>query len=196
MIKNKILKSEPIKWRETEWFQPEGLKKTTPALINKLKLSLKKNGFASPFYIWQKNGKNFIIDGCYRKKALDELDSEGVEIPDELPANYLNIKNKKEAKKLVLAFNSHYAELDKKATFEFISDLDFNEIKLEFEPFKLGFSYPQLDAIEDEPPPIPQETISKLGDLYELGNHRILCGDSTDSEQVGRLMDGVKADSS
>ena len=35
---------------------------------------------------------------------------------------------------------------------------------------------------------------SKLGDLYELGNHRVLCGDSTQQEAVLRLMDGKKAD--
>jgi len=46
---------------------------------------------------------------------------------------------------------------------------------------------------DDEVPDVPEEPQSKLGDLYELGNHRVLCGDSTKLEDVERLMDGKKA---
>lgn len=47
---------------------------------------------------------------------------------------------------------------------------------------------------DDEVPETPEEPQSKLGDLYILGNHRVLCGDSTKIEDVERLMDGKKAD--
>ena len=50
------------------------------------------------------------------------------------------------------------------------------------------------DEKDDEVPEIPEEPQSKIGDLYELGNHRVLCGDSTKIEDVERLMDGKKAD--
>jgi DNA modification methylase len=50
------------------------------------------------------------------------------------------------------------------------------------------------DEQDDEVPDVPEEPQSKLGDLYELGNHRVLCGDSTKIEDVERLMDGKKAD--
>lgn len=47
---------------------------------------------------------------------------------------------------------------------------------------------------EDEVPEPPAEPKTKLGDLYHLGRHRLLCGDSTDEATVARLMDGAKAD--
>lgn len=50
------------------------------------------------------------------------------------------------------------------------------------------------DEKDDEVPEIPEEPKSKLGDLYELGQHRVLCGDSTNIEDVEKLMDGKKAD--
>ena len=52
----------------------------------------------------------------------------------------------------------------------------------------------EADEKDDEVPEIPEEPQSKLGDLYELGNHRVLCGDSTNLEDVERVMDGKKAD--
>lgn len=47
---------------------------------------------------------------------------------------------------------------------------------------------------DDEVPDVPEEPKSKLGDLYELGQHRVLCGDSTKIKDVEKLMDGKKAD--
>lgn len=47
---------------------------------------------------------------------------------------------------------------------------------------------------DDQVPDVPEEPKSKRGDLYELGKHRVLCGDSTKKEEVERLMDGKKAD--
>lgn len=52
----------------------------------------------------------------------------------------------------------------------------------------------EADEQDDEVPELPEEPVSKLGDLYQLGEHRVLCGDSTSLEDVERLMDGKKAD--
>ena len=63
-----------------------------------------------------------------------------------------------------------------------------------------GIELPELEDIiepnekDDEVPKPPKEPKSKLGDLYRLGNHRLLCGDATKKEDVERLMDGNKAD--
>jgi hypothetical protein len=51
-----------------------------------------------------------------------------------------------------------------------------------------------VDVVEDEVPEVPVEPITKPGDLWLLGEHRVLCGDSTKAEDVARLMDGAKAD--
>ena len=52
----------------------------------------------------------------------------------------------------------------------------------------------QKEIVEDEPPESPAVPITKPGDLWLLGDHRLLCGDSTKAEDVERLMAGAKAD--
>jgi DNA modification methylase len=63
-----------------------------------------------------------------------------------------------------------------------------------------GFDAKEIDAMlapdevkEDEVPEPPVDPITKPGDLWLLGDHRVLCGDSTKAEDVGRLMDGILA---
>jgi DNA modification methylase len=62
---------------------------------------------------------------------------------------------------------------------------------------ELAAMWPQtVDLLtdEDDVPPVPVEPVSKLGDLYIMGDHRLLCGDSTSVTGVERLMGGQKAD--
>jgi len=58
---DKILKTEKISWKALKPYQPKGLKKTTPERMGKLKKSLKENGFASPFYVWQRENSGITV---------------------------------------------------------------------------------------------------------------------------------------
>lgn len=52
----------------------------------------------------------------------------------------------------------------------------------------------EKEIIEDEVPEVPEEPKAKLGDIYQLGNHRLMCGDSTKEEDVAKLMNNELAD--
>jgi DNA modification methylase len=71
-------------------------------------------------------------------------------------------------------------------------------VDAEWDITELGFEVPPLadidgDKDEDEVPEPPVEPKTKVGDIYQLGRHRLMCGDSTDFASVERLMDGAKA---
>jgi len=82
--------------------------------------------------------------------------------------------------------------------------LEFEDLKgLDFDVDLTGFDDKELGKIldaskeaseDDYEPPVEIETSIQRGDLFRLGRHRLLCGDSTSAEDVGRLMEGKKAD--
>lgn len=132
-VENKILKTKLVNWQDLVWLQPDNFKDTKPEIIAKLKKSLIQNGFASPFNIWENKTKTYILDGHHREKAMRELIEEGINVPSKLPANFLDCKNKKEAKKLVLVYNSHYATINPDSLFDFTIDLNMDDLKLEID---------------------------------------------------------------
>jgi len=70
-------------------------------------------------------------------------------------------------------------------------EVDLGEMGFEFE----GMEEPmEGNTDDDEVPEVPAEPTAKLGQMWKLGDHRLMCGDSTDRAQVERLMDGEKAD--
>lgn len=79
-------------------------------------------------------------------------------------------------------------------------DWDWDELSTEYEKEELedwGLDVDKWkddDVIEDEVPEVTENPVSKLGEVYQLGRHKIMCGDSTKIEDVEKLMDGKKAD--
>lgn len=130
-MKNRIYQTGMINWRQCEWLQPEGLKKQTAEEFQKLKKSMTENGFASLFYVWDdpETGKTYILDGHHRKKVLKHLEVvDGVVLPDEFPAAWVDCKNKHEALKFIMIYSSQYARIRDDSLFEFLSDFRPEEI--------------------------------------------------------------------
>jgi DNA modification methylase len=196
-MNNNILKTQLVKWEDLKLFQPSDLKKMSKSQLDKLKTSLKNNGFKTPFYVWEDKEILWCLDGHMRLPVLKLLRDEGEAIPEKLPANFVFCKNKKDAKKAVMIYNSHYADIKQDVFADWIKDLDFEDLKLEIDIDDIDFGkieqMLQPETNNDDEVPEDVKPITKLGDLWELGRHRVLCGDSTKIEDVERLMDGKKA---
>ena len=198
---DKILKTEKISWKALKPYQPKGLKKTTPERLAKLKKSLKENGFASPFYVWQR-GKDIIsLDGHHRLMVIEEMANEGEKIPEKLTCNFLDIKNENEAKRIFMAYQSHYAQLTNDGFLDFTSDMDMDSIAASFEPFKLNWGFKSTGPTEVDEKDLPTvvKPVSQKKDLFELHSpkgmiHRLYCGDCTDDISVQLLMMDSVAD--
>jgi len=152
--------------------------------IEQIKKSIEEFGMNDPIGIWHDE----IVEGHGRLIACKELGF------TEIPIIRLDHLTDEERKAYTLAHN--------KLTMN--SDFDIDILNDELESilnidmsdfgFDLDFNEEEQEIIEDEVPEVPEEPKSKLGDIYQLGNHRLMCGDSTSEEDVARLMDGVKAD--
>lgn len=153
--------------------------------IDAIKESIKSFGFNDPIGIWK---DNIIIEGHGRLMAARALGM------TEVPIIRLDHLTDEERRAYALAHNKT-AEL---------SGWNFQQLDLElagiqeFDMSKLGF-YPltaEPEVIEDDydfdkEPEVPE---IQVGDLYQLGDHRLICGDSTDPDVIKRLMGGCHAD--
>ena len=98
---------------------------------------------------------------------------------------------------------SDLSEFDNEKLLELLQGLDeqslidacgFDEMAMAELLQEVEYLQPKPEIVEDEVPEPPGDPITKSGDLWILGRHRVLCGDSTKAEDVARLMDGSKAD--
>jgi site-specific DNA-methyltransferase (adenine-specific) len=132
---------------------------------------------------------NVILSGHTRLKALQKLKIKSADcirvtgLTEEQKRKYRLLTNK----------TGELADWDLEKLGAELDDLDFGD-------FDFGFDLPEEN---DEPQeisednyeePAPKQPKSKLGDIYELGNHRLICGDCTDKNIIDKLMNGEKAD--
>jgi site-specific DNA-methyltransferase (adenine-specific) len=135
------------------------------------------------------DGKIYPLGGNMRFKALKELNYK------DIPDNWVTLADdwtEEKRREFVIKDNVGFGEWDWE---QLANDWDNEELEA------WGLDVPSfetdevLEAEEDDfDTTPPEEPITVLGDLYEIGEHRLLCGDSTDSDQVAKLMNGSKAD--
>jgi len=170
------------------------LKTLSEPNLAKLKASILKYGFTAPCFIWEHDGVKSPLDGHQRIAALLALRDEGYSIPH-IPVDYIEAKDEKEAKEKLLHISSQYGEFTQEGIANFVLDagLDISELDIRLTNEELTIDDPneQEDTDGDDEVPDEADPITKLGDLWTLGNHRVLCGDSTDADTVARLMEGV-----
>jgi len=170
------------------------LKDLTEANYNKLKLSFEKHGFIFPISIWQDGDKNYLIDGHQRQRVITK------EYGDvEVPVIKIPAKDIKEAAEILLKVTSQYGTITQEGLDTYIATYELPEAEIYEATHYDAISYLQQEepeVEEDEAPEVKESEPpkSKLGEIYQLGRHRVMCGDSTDKASVKLLMDGQKAD--
>ena len=157
--------------------------------IDTIKASIREFGMNDPIGIW--SDKNIIVEGHGRLQALKEL-GETV-----APCIRLDHLTDEQRRAYALAHNKT-AELSE-WNYELL-DSELSDI-LDIDMSEFGFEFEDEEAAEDIEPEeddynglLPEEPKSKLGEIYKLGNHTLMCGDSTKPEDVALLMDGAAAD--
>jgi DNA modification methylase len=135
------------------------------------------------------NEDNIVLGGNMRLKALKDLGYK--EVPEEWVKRASDL-TEEETRRFIIADNVGFGEHDWEMLANEWNTEELEDWGLEGFPFE---EVTELEAEEDdytEPDNIQVDVV--LGDLIEIGEHRLLCGDSTDSDQVAKLMNGEKAD--
>lgn len=109
LIKSKVIKTELVKWSELQFIQDENFKEWIDAGDQKLVNSILKYQFIDPFKVWENDGVIYCLDGKHRYLDLITLKNQGRNVPEELPATFIDCENIKEAAELV---NTQDAKVD------------------------------------------------------------------------------------
>lgn len=179
-----------VVYKPLDWFAPyERNPRKNDKAVDRIRASIREFGFACPI-LAQSTGA--VVDGHLRLKgaAAEKL----AELPVILCDGWTDAQVK--AFRLMVNRSVGWADWDVDAL-----ALEFADLKaLNFDVSLTGFDSREIDqftlapnATEDDVPPVPADPVTKPGDLYLLGTHRLLCGDSTKAEDVARLMAGERA---
>jgi len=164
------------------------------AQVAQIAASIKEFGWTNPILV---DGDKGVIAGHGRLLAARKLGM--AKVPT------IELKDMTEAQKKAYVIADNKLALNAGWDTNFLS-LELQELKdQDFDLTLLGFDDKELDALlapettegltdEDSVPDTPIEPKTKLGDIYILGNHRLMCGDSTSIDAVEKLMNGNKAD--
>ena len=185
-----------VKYRKVEDLIPyvNNSRKHSDEQVAQIASSIKEFGWTNPILI---DGTNSIIAGHGRLMAARKLKME------EVPTIELSHLTNTQRKALVIADNKLALNADWDTT---LLTIELDELlKDGFALDILGFNADELNALlepeqvdgltdEDAVPEVPEEPKTKLGDIYQLGNHRLMCGDSTSIDDVDKLMIGVYPD--
>ena len=157
---------------------------------------IKKTGWRAPITVSKRSG--LITKGHGRRLAAIKA---GLEYA---PVEYQDYASEEEEHADLIADNriAELAEMDDEKLSDLLRELDSID---DFDMDLTGFDEESLldmigeqvtsDDIEEDEVPEPETNVfSRTGDLWILGKHRLLCGDSTKEEEVNRLMDGKQAD--
>jgi DNA modification methylase len=162
--------------------------------VAQIAASIKEFGWTNPILV---DGESGVIAGHGRLLAARKLGQK------EVPVIELAHMTESQKRAYVIADNQLAMNAGWDTT---LLSLELADLKEQgFEMDVLGFDPKELDKLlepeqvdgltdEDAVPETPVEPKTKLGDIYQLGNHRLMCGDSTSIDAVEKLMDGGKAD--
>lgn len=167
-------------------------RKHSPEDIEQIKESIKADGFLDPIGIWGE--KNIIVEGHGRQIAAMELGLESV------PCIRLDHLTDTQRRDYAIRHNRtaelsgwDFGKLEEEIARLEIEGVDLSGLKFDLDALN-GGGNPEINIVEDEPPEPPETPIAKLGDIWQLGRHRLMCGDSTVVDEVKKLMDGQLAD--
>ena len=164
------------------------------AQVAQIAASIKEFGWTNPILV---DGTNGIIAGHGRLLAARKLGY------TEVPVIELENMTESQKKAYVIADNQLAMNAGWDTSMLTLELGDLKEVGFSLDI--LGFDPKELDTLlepeqvdgltdEDAVPDIPEEPVTKLGDIYQLGNHRLMCGDSTSIDAVDKLMDGNAVD--
>ena len=165
---------------------PKNPNKHPDSQIELLSKNIKYLGWRHPITVSKRSG--FIVAGHGRLMAAKKL---GVQI---VPVDYQDF-NSDADEMAVLVADNRLAELSETSEEDLKNILYELDGKIDID--LTGFSDAEVeqllrdintDVLDEDVPEVPTEPISKFGDIFEFGSHRLMCGDSTDSEQVKKLM--------